>query len=221
MNLSWLTHNLLIKAGAFILAVSLWFYVAGEETVEANLKIPIQVTLISSMVVTEQDVTSISVGIRGRKEAISRLSENELVCKIDFTSCKETQTINYAINSKSLPLPSDIKILEINPESIVVKIDRMVQKVMPVRVVTSGEPAPGYRVGGFFIDPISALIKGPENYLKDKVYIDTEPVDVTGRQKSFKKMVPLVPIPMVGQKEPPQFVEVVVKIEEIPVKNKK
>lgn len=216
LSLTGLTHNLLIKIGALVLAIGLWFYVAGEETIEADFKIPIQLMLANGLVVTEQDAKDIDVTIKGRKEIISKLASDELVSKIDLTNYKEAQTLTFPIEHKFLPFSPEIKILETNPERLKVKIDRLVQKVMPVRVVTFGEPAPGYKVEGFVIDPISALIKGPEEYLKDMIYIDTEPVDITGRQKSFKKMAPLVSIPMVGEKSQPQFIEVVVKIIENP-----
>lgn len=222
MRINCLAHNLWIKSWSLVLAVGLWFYVAGEETVETDFRIPIQLVLSSDMVVTEQEITDIGVFIRGRKEIISKLSKNELVSKIDLTTYTQPQTVIFPIEHKILPLAPEINILEIKPDRLVIKIDRLVQKIMPVRVVIFGEPAPGFNVEGFIIDPISALVKGPESYLKDMVYIDTEPVDVIGRQKSFKKMVSLNPIPMIGEKAPPQFVEVVVKIGEKPkIKTKK
>lgn len=214
MKIGWITHNLWLKLWALVLAIGLWFYVAGEETVQADLKIPVQLVLAEGMVVTEQSVDTIDVSVNGRKEIISKLLEGELVSRIDLTSYKEPKTIVLSVERKYLPLKPEVNILHMFPERLEVKIDRLVQKIMPIRVETFGEPAPGYRVEGFIIDPISALIKGPEGYLKDLVYIDTEPVDVTGRQKSFKKMVPLKSVPMVGNKEPSQFIEVVVKISE-------
>lgn len=210
-----IVHNLWIKVWALVLAIGLWFYVAGEETIQAGLKIPIQLVLASDMVVTEQGVDAINISVSGRKEVISKLTERELVSQIDLTSYTEPKTVVFSIERKYLPLDPGVNILQMVPERLEVKIDRLVQKVMPVRVETFGEPATGYKVDGFIIDPISALVKGPEGYLKGLVYIDTEPVDVTGRQKSFKKMVPLKSIPMFGEKSPPQFVEVVVKIGEI------
>lgn len=216
MKINLLTDNLFIKMWALVLAVGLWFYVAGEETVQTDLKIPIQLVLASGMVVTEQKIDVINISVSGRKEVISKLTEKELVSQIDLTSYTEPKTVVFSIERKYLPLAPEVNILQMVPERLEVKIDRLEQKVMPVRVETFGEPAPGYKVEGFIIDPISALVKGPEGYLKDLVYIDTEPVDVTGRQKSFRKMVPLKSIPMLGEKSPPQFVEVVVKIGETP-----
>lgn len=213
MKKDWLTHNLGMKLGAVVLALALWFYVAGEERVEIELKMPIQLDLADGTVVTEQDTTELKVLVRGRKEVISRLMEKEIVSRIDFSGYTEPQTIILPIDRGDIPVSQEVAILKILPIKFVVKIDKLAQKVLPVQVVTEGEPAPGYKVEGIVIDPISALVKGPEGYLKDLEYIKTESINVIGRQKSFKKMVALESIPLIGEKIPPQFVEVIVKIE--------
>lgn len=214
MKLNWITNNLLIKIGALLLALALWFYVAGEEKVELEFKIPIELNLAEEVVVTEQNATELRILVSGRKEVISRLTEKQLSSKIDLTNHNELQTIIFPVDRHNVPVDSDIKVLKIVPINLIVKIDKLTEAVLPVEVVTKGKPATGYKIEGFVIDPISALVKGPEKYLDKLKYIKTESIDVTGRRKSFKKMVPLESIPMVGEKIPPQFVEVVVRIEE-------
>lgn len=212
MRTNWIAHNFWMKTGALILAAGLWFYVAGEETIHTDLKIPVHLMLAEDMVVTEQKIDILTVSVSGRKDVITGLSGEDIVCKVDFTKYTEPQTVIFSIERRFLPLDPEVSVIGIIPENIEVKIDKLMQKVMPVKVATEGQPAPGYKVEGFVIDPISAVVRGPEGVLKDMLYIDTEPVDVTGRQKSFKKMVPLKFITMAGDKAPPQFVEVVVKI---------
>lgn len=212
MRLNLLTNNIWLKIGALILAVSLWFYVAGEESIEESIKMLLQIELAPDMVVAEQKVNVLAVKIRGRKEVISKLDKEKLVAKVDLTSYKEPKAIIYSIDRKSLLSNPNIDILQVVPERFEVKIDKMMRKVMPIRIVTEGEPAHGFEIEGFVIDPMAVMVKGPEVFFKDLIYVDTEPVDVTGRQKSFKKMIPLKGIPMGGEKMPPQYVEVVVKI---------
>jgi YbbR domain-containing protein len=218
MNTKWIQNNFWIKIGSVVLAVSLWIYVAGEETVEVELKIPLDLEVSHGMVVSEQKFDSINVYIKSRKELISKLSEKNLVSNIDLTSYKDPKGVVINIDKKNLPFGSDVDVIQIRPEKLEIKIDRLMQKVMPIRVITDGEPAAGFRTDGFIIDPISSLVKGPESYIKDLIYIDTEPIDVTGRQKSFKRYVSLVSIPMGGNKVPPQSIEVVVRI--VPSENK-
>ena len=225
MKLSWLTNNWWLKIGALILAVILWFYVAGEETVETTFKMPIQLKLAEEMAVTEQSASEVDAAVRGRRELIDRMMGQDLICYIDLTVYEESGTIVLPVEGKFLSLNPDLAVIKIRPEHLKIKIDRLIQKVLPVKLVTVGGPAPGYRMVGFAIDPVSALIKGPQSYLQNRSYVETESVDITGRRKSFKKMVPLESVPMEGSKVPPQFVEVVVQIEKTPedvkVKSKK
>jgi len=215
MKLTWVTNNLWSKVGAVCLAVGLWFFVAGEETVEEHLKIPIKLILAEEMVVTEQEIRSLDVFVKSRKEILDQLSTSDLVCKIDLSSYTEPQTMIFSVDKGDIPLSNkEVNIVKITPDRVRVKIDRLVKRVMPIHVVTEGEAAPGYEVAGFIIDPVSTMVRAPEGYLKDREYIDTEPVDITGRQKSFRKMTTLRPLAVSGESKSVQSVEVVVRIEE-------
>jgi YbbR domain-containing protein len=212
MKLVVIKNNLWAKISAVILAIGLWLYIAGEETIEVELNLPLNIEIGQNMVVSEQKAELINVYARGRKELISKLAEEKLASNIDLTSYKERTSLVIPIERKNLPFEPDVDVMQIRPEKVELKIDRLIQKVLPIRVITEGEPAPGYEVEGFIIDPISAMVRGPEDFIDNLVYIDTEPVDVTGRQKSFKRYVSLKDIPMFGNKVPPQSIEVVVKI---------
>lgn len=210
MKITWITHNIWIKVGALLLAVTLWFYVAGEERVESQLQLPIQLNLAADMVVTQQNIMELDVLVRGRKELVAKVGDISSV--FDLTGYTEPQTIVLPIIRENIPIHSEITILKISPPQLRLKIDKLIEKVLPVRVVTTGTPALGYTLTGFALDPVAVLVKGPEKYFEDLKHIETEPVNITGRLKSFRKMVPLQSIPMIGKETPPQFVEVIVKI---------
>lgn len=215
MSLKWITNNWLNKICAFILAVGLWYYVAGEESIETTLKIPVELELSKGMVAVKQSADTITVTLKARKDTINQIRDKASTCVIDLTYNADPKTVIVPIEKKNLPFVSNVDIVRITPERVEVNIDRLVQRVVPVRVPTEGTPAPGYEVQGFIIDPISALVKGPESFVKDLVYIDTDSIDVTGRQKTFRKTVQLKTAHMLGEKMPSQLIEVVVKIGEV------
>lgn len=215
MKINYITHNFWIKVWALIFAAGLWFYVAGEESIETRFKVPIKLELAPDMIAAEQKADTLDVYIKGRKEVVAKLENEKLVSKINLISYQEPQTIILSVDRRYLPFGPQIDILYIRPERLEVRIDKLMERVIPVRAVTEGETAPGYSIEGFIIDPIAVKVKGPESYIKELTFIDTETIDVTGRQKSFRKMVPLKAIPMGGEKVPPQFVEVVVKMKEV------
>lgn len=216
MKTNWLVHNFWTKLGALILAIVLWFYVAGEERVEKEFRVPVRFYLNEGMVITEQDVSELNVLTGGRKEVVSGLQEKEILVTIDFRKpiYAEPQKIVFSINRGNIPLKPEISVLKIVPESVAVRIDRQAEKALPVEVVTKGVPAPGYKLEGFVLDPVSTMVNGPSEYLNTLSHIKTEAIDITGRRKTFKRMIPLELIPVIGERPPPQFVEVVVMIGE-------
>lgn len=216
MKIKWISNNFWIKFWALLLAIGLWFYVAGEETIEVNMKMPISLILAEDMLVTEQGVMNVNVMLKGRKDVIEKLKGKELYCRIDLSAYSESEVIILSIEPEYFSFGKNINILNIYPKQLKIKIDKLSQRVLPVKLITEGGAAAGYRMESFTIDPVAAMIKGPEGVLKDLVYIDTEPVDITGRTKSFKKMVPLKSVAALEDKLPPQFVEVFVKIGEVP-----
>lgn len=210
MNISWIKNNIWIKVGALVLAIILWFYVAGEERIETKLTIPIEFQLSENMVVYEQEMSFIEVIVNGRKDLISKV-EN-VSSSFDLRDYKEPQTVTFQIQREDIPIAPEIKVIQMFPSRLMVKIDKLTEKKLPIKAIITGESAYGFSVDGTLLDPVSSIVIGPEQLLSDMKYIETEPVDITGRRKSFRKMVRLKMIPLKGHQVPPQFVEVIIKI---------
>ncbi len=210
MKTSWITNNIWIKLGALLLAIALWFYVAGEERIEAKLKIPFKFGLAPNIIIARLGAPEIEMHVRGRKDQIAKAES--ISCDFNLSNYQEAQTLILPVERKNFNLPPEISILKMTPTTLKVEIDRLGEKVVPVRVVSKGDPAPGHSLAGFVIDPVTISVIGPEEYINKLKYIETEPVDITGRRKSFRKMVPLQSIPMIGKEAPAQFVEVIAKI---------
>ena len=98
MKVNWLIHNFWLKLGALLLAFGLWLYVAGEEKVEVELKIPIRLKLAEGIVVTKQDVSGLRIFGVGRKEVISKLMEKQISYDIDFSKYIKPQTVIFPID---------------------------------------------------------------------------------------------------------------------------
>lgn len=210
MKTSWLINNLLIKLGSLLLAVALWFYVAGEARIEVKLKVPIQFQLATDMVIAQLETPEIEILVRGRKDDIAK-AEN-ISCHFNLNKYQDPQTLIMPVDRKNFNLRPETSILKIKPTMLKIEIDKVAEKIVPIRVTSKGEPAPGHMLAGFDIDPVTIPISGPEEYIQKLKYIETEPVDITGRRKSFRKMVPLQSVPMIGREAPTQFVEIIAKI---------
>jgi YbbR domain-containing protein len=86
-------------------------------------------------------------------------------------------------------MPGGTQITRVSPAYLIVKIDRLLKKQVPVKVAVSGEPAGSYSINGMLAKPSSILICGPETTvgLVDEIF--TKPIDVSTRSESFKKEI--------------------------------
>ena len=60
-----------------------------------------------------------------------------------------------------------------------------------VSVVTEGDPAIGYNVVSVSVDPTTVTVRGTESFITGTDSIDTEPVDISGADKTVVRSIPL------------------------------
>jgi YbbR domain-containing protein len=77
-------------------------------------------------------------------------------------------------------IPSDVKVVEIIPASIKIKLSKLRRKRVPVQALLVNEPKAGYAVRGVTVNPSTIYITGPESVLKDIAVLDTEAVMLDG-----------------------------------------
>jgi len=95
------------------------------------------------------------------------------------------------IDQDRIPLPKGISIVRVNPSFITVKVEKEIQKEVPVIISFSGKPAPGFIVSSATAKPSSVTLKGPESILAPVVKALSEPIDIKGLSESFKKEIAL------------------------------
>ena len=96
------------------------------------------------------------------------------------------------VSKDCVKLPQGISIVAMDPSQIHIRLDEEVEKELPIKIVCTGEPDPGYTIANTLATPDRVLLKGPKQVINDIQNISTFPIDVTGVSESFKKEVPLV-----------------------------
>ena len=88
-------------------------------------------------------------------------------------------------------MPAGLTVTRISPAYVDVKLERIRDKQVPVRVVLSGEPAAGFRVRHVRVTPARVAISGAESELKTISEVVTEGIDLAGVSESFSQTVSL------------------------------
>jgi YbbR domain-containing protein len=178
------TENLGIKTVALIITVVLFVLVRFQEKVDRWIDVEVAVmrpSAKSGLVVTSDMPDKVRVSLRGRSSVIKAVKSGDTGQVVVDLSGRETEgTSTFYFEPEMFDFPSGVEILHINPESVQVRIERIVTRRVPVNVRTVGKPKPGLELEGTPIAvPPEATISGPSSVVNGVAALDTEDVDVS------------------------------------------
>lgn len=234
---SWLTNNLGLKVIALILAVIVWFYAAAEGTDQVTLRVPLQVQPPSeNMRVIKGSNQFLRVVFQAPRNLINILSSQQVVASHKIEPKVKAGEYSFRVSSEDFQLPAgSIRVQEIFPQVVTVTLDEVSIREVKVKPDVQGEPATGFSLNASDIlaDPSAVLVQGPKTKLEKIDSIQTEPIDVVGRIRSFRRRVKLnfgpdfkpistdtvdVYVPLVEQFSSKKFENVPVKVLDVPEK---
>lgn len=178
----------LLKLLALIITLALWFGVTGlsTPTTRRMADIPLAISYSNNVEITNSPLQSVSVVISGDKRKISQITESGLVASLDLSDVPPgDRVINLTPENVKIDLPPGIRLQEIQPARIAVRLESVAEKEIPVRIETQGDPAPGFEIYDASSVPPKVKIRAPVSYLHSLSSVPTEKIDISGRQADF------------------------------------
>lgn len=176
-------------------AVILWFYAVGEQSVEVTIKVPLQVNPPAGrMTVLSSSLRDITLRLSVPRNILSVLSHQSVKAYHEIQGIEKAGRYNFRIEPRDIILPpGNIRILSIYPEVVTVILDELMVQKLPIRVSLNGEPAEGYVVDRerMQVNPDAALIEGPRGKLAGLEAVYTDTLDIDGRIRSVRRKVRL------------------------------
>lgn len=209
-------RNLGLRAIALMLAVGLWFFVnAGQRGALVPMRVPISYRgLPAGMVIVNQRPDAVQIEVRGPRTLLSLLDPDRMTLRLDLSGVTLGQAV-LKIGPEMFNVPRQTDVTRISPSQIVLEIDRITERQVPIRVNVQGEPAPGYRVAATRANPSTATVRGPGRYIVHVDNVQTVPVAVTGAKADLQQTVDLVAPSDRVTLEGPLMAEAAVTINEI------
>ena len=192
-RLPW-SKDWLIKLISIFFAIFLWYFVAGEDRVDMNVRIPVEiVNLPRDLVISNQFKDILDVTVSGPRSIIREISQQQISRSIDLSHATPG---NIVIDNKndSMSFPRGITVLRVQPSHIILLLDKLVQKNLPIRYVTMGATAKGYELAGIDLSPDKLTISGPQTLIAKEADIPTRAIDLTGMSHAVSRQV-LLQIP--------------------------
>lgn len=186
---SLLTANAAAKAISVIIAFVLWVVVLGSRVVEVTKDIPIEVVAPVELVTANDIPDHISVRLSGPKAFLRAiLDRREEPIRVNLAGAKPG-LVTYRFFSDYIRVPIGVKVLQIIPASIPIKIEAMKRRDIPVKLETLGVLPEGYRLLRTTLKPDVVRVKGPESRIDSLTEISTVPVDISGTKGKLEKDV--------------------------------
>ena len=210
-------HHLGLKVVSIALAALLWVAVAGEQTVERSLRIPLEFTnLPAQLEVVGDSPNLVDVRVRGSSGALNRIAAGELVAVLDLRSARSGQRL-FHLDGDDVRTPFGVDVVQVNPSTVSMMFEPSGSKVVPVVPSVEGEPSDGFVVGTVTAEPSTVEVLGPASVLSTLTQAITEPVAVTGASAPVTETVNIgVADPAVRLRQP-QTARVAVTVAPAPV----
>ena len=185
----WLFQHAGVKLLSAALAVLLWMVVAGEETVERGLRIPLELQQFPPGLELQGEPPSlVDVRVRGASTALSQLSAVGTVAVLDLRGARLGRRL-FHLTAEQIRVPFGVEVVQITPPTVALVFENSASKLVPVEAAVDGKPAPGFVVGKVTTDPDMVDIIGPDSSVKRASEALTEPVSVAGARETVREIV--------------------------------
>ena len=185
----------LIKAIALFITVALWLGVTGlrAPTTVRLRSIPLNLRVANNIEVTNSPVQEVDLVITGDKRRIDQLNPRDLVVSLDLSDVLVGErTVQIAPENVLVELPNGVRLEEIQPNRIAVKLEAVGEKDVTVRAETEGALPENYEIYSRTAAPTKVRVRGPESFIKSLDFVSTEKISLENRQGDFSvRQVPL------------------------------
>lgn len=183
-------ENWQAKLICFAIAVLIVFFHSFSNVDKKSLTVSLQVRSDGIMMPASKlgNSSYIKVTVRGAKDDIALITDNDLTAYIDISGATQEGTFEFPIVVQPDQKLMLMESLEITPEPDVVSlaIEEKIFKYVPVVPTFSGEPSHGYDVSNYYCEPDVVRIIGPSSIVNNVKDIKTSRVATENASSSFE-----------------------------------
>ncbi|SDO99657.1 CdaR family protein [Desulforhopalus singaporensis] len=185
------SRDWLLRFISLFLAVVLWYFVGGEDRVDKTVMVPLEIiNLPRDLVISNQFKKEMEVTVSGPRTQIMEMAEKGVTRQVDLSSASPGSMVIETRNEQ-VPVPRGVTVQRVQPSSIILSLDKLIQKHFPVSARTVGKVANGYFIKSLTTDPAEITITGPQTILSQVDELYTKAINLTGVKQSGQLQVPL------------------------------
>ncbi len=184
-----ITQNWQVKVMMLVVAAGLWIFVSLDQSRSGKfpgaIKIDTRNTSSGTVAVLSEEYAELT--IQATQTKWQSLQPDQFEVYVDL---KDLGTGTHEVNVQARSKVNGVSISTISPKKVIVNIEPVITRELPVTVVIQGEPATGFIVGSYKADPATATISAARSIVASIDQITAE-VDLNGESESLTRNVEL------------------------------
>jgi len=182
-------RDLALWLASLVLAVGLWFVIAGRQTAERGLVVPVELRNVPrALELTGDTPGSIEVRVRASQGLIDTLDPGRMLATIDLTGAQQGEKI-VQLTPAQIRVPFGFRVVRITPSLLTLRLESTRRKAIPVAPRIVGRPARGYELAEVTSEPAEVEIGGPSSSVEAIANAFTEPVSVEAASATVQQSV--------------------------------
>ncbi len=182
----WFFDHLSIKLVALLLAMLVYLNVYLERESHLTVAFPLQVTGVpDSLALAGKPPSAVTAELAGTGKQLLKLQFLEPRVVVDLAGQGTGRMLRH-IRVEDLPLPKsgEVKVTRlIAPEPLVLRLERRIERRLPVHAAVAGEPARGFHTSGRVIaQPESVTVSGPASDVQGMERVELGEIHLGGRR---------------------------------------
>ncbi len=155
----------LYRVLALAVAVAVWYMVAADRNpqTERTVTTELQARGLAAGLVVVGMASRVEVRVRGPRSAVAELNADGLEAYVDLGQM--TEPGEYRLPVRVRP-PQGLRVVAVQPAEVVVTVDSVARRQVPVEVVLQGVPAPGAILGQPVVQPPRVTVQGPRSLVQ-------------------------------------------------------
>jgi len=187
-----------LKLLALAITLGLWFAVNGQRTptterfsgVQLNFQLP------PEMAISNDPSDVVELTLSGAKSDLNLINPRDLNVSLDITDRRPgDRVVQLSPGRLKIDLPSGVRLEKIQPSSIQIRVEPLLERELEIEARLEGKLAAGYELNGVSVSPQRVRVVGPASHVNALIRATTETILLEGRKEDFSVPQTAVDVP--------------------------
>ncbi|MEW6777361.1 MAG: CdaR family protein [Bdellovibrionota bacterium] len=175
-----------------LLALLIWAGLQLQGEASRKITVPVEfVSIAEGLTVSAPASPSVSVVLQGLPARMARVDPEIVKVLVDLSEVGEGSTKFFLSEDRIRGLPPGLRVVEITPYSLSVRLEPVLEKDLPLQPRTTGKVADGYELDRIRLVPGSIRFSGPRSVGNAIESASTVKIDLDGLTESAARRVEL------------------------------